>query len=103
MVKFYWRTALNNLKREVYTHYTRVEASGRHVAHCSMCGEDDLNVLELHHIDNDGREDRKRHGSGAKYLRSLKTRGYPPSPRLEVLCSNCHGKVRYIKLTSNSF
>lgn len=101
MVKFYWRTALNNLKREVYTHYTPVEASGRHVAHCSMCGVDDLNVLELHHVDNDGREDRKRHGTGAKYLRSLKGRGYPT--RLEVLCRNCHAKVRYIKLTDASF
>lgn len=91
-MKAYWKTAQMNLKREVYSHYTPVEESGRHVPHCAKCGEDNINVLELHHKANNGREERKRYGTGSKYLRSLKARGYPQG--IDILCSNCHGKIK---------
>ena len=70
----------DRVRRKVYEGY-----GGK----CSRCGLDDLDCLELHHVDHDGgeREDRK---SGNQYFYRLIREGFPIY--LELLCANCHRK-----------
>ena len=77
-------------KRQIFTHYTPVEKSGRWVAKCADCGEEDLAVLTLHHINGGGNKDRDVSGWGSEFLDSLRRRGLPDG--FEVLCYNCHKK-----------
>ena len=55
---------------------------------CECCGEDDLDLLTIDHINNDGRKDRR--GSGSHLYASL----YKQLPNLEEglrdLCWNCN-------------
>lgn len=54
---------------------------------CAICGNNDIRVLELHHTNNDGTEDRKKYCSIYSFYLSLKKSGFPDG--YEVLCS-CH-------------
>jgi hypothetical protein len=58
---------------------------------CALCGERQLVFLELHHPNQDGRDDRRRFGAGTQFYKSLQQRRWPPG--YEVLCSNCHRRV----------
>ena len=86
-----WR---KNLKREVLTHYSNGKPK------CNVCGLDDIRVLCLDHINNDGAEQRRRvsngKGSGgnsvAVYI-AAKREGYPDD--LQVLCCNCNRIKEY--------
>ena len=78
--------------RETFMAYTPTEESGRRMPKCAKCGEEDLDVLCLHHTHGNGKEDRAEYGYGRKYWDSLQARHYPPS--LEVLCANCNIKAR---------
>jgi hypothetical protein len=56
---------------------------------CALCGEIDVDVLCLDHINNDGAEQRREgQGSGLKLYTNLKKLGYPSGFR--VLCFNCN-------------
>lgn len=63
---------------------------------CACCGETERLFLTIDHINNDGKEDRKRLGffhHGAKFYKWLKDHQWPAG--YQVLCSNCnHGKHR---------
>lgn len=79
----------DNLKLEIMEYY-----SG---AVCCGCGCDDIDVLCLDHIDNDGATERKRlsissrgNRAGCTTYAALKKEGYPPG--LQVLCANCNLK-----------
>lgn len=54
---------------------------------CVECGEDRWQALEIHHVDNDGAEHRKKYGGTTiAYLKSMLSGKY----RLELLCGTCH-------------
>lgn len=60
---------------------------------CACCGETNLPMLSLDHINQDGAEDRRRNaslGNRCQY-KILKSLGYPPGFR--VLCYNCNVAV----------
>jgi len=58
---------------------------------CLRCGIDDLEVLDLDHIYNDGAVDRKKNLFAYNLYRHLKKQGYPKE-RHQVLCKNCNWK-----------
>lgn len=67
-----------------------VEAYG---GQCKLCGETDILVLVLDHINDDGSEDRKKNGhkGGAPFYARLKKQGWP-SESLQLLCCNCNAR-----------
>ena len=56
---------------------------------CACCGETILEFLTLEHVNGDGKEHRKRVGSGSKIWLDLKRRGWPQEG-FTLLCWNCH-------------
>ncbi len=74
-------------KWEVFAHYS----GGK--ARCAHCENDDIRVLQLDHVNNDGAEHRKQLGRG-KVLPWIKANGFPPG--FQVLCANCHAIKTYM-------
>jgi len=72
------------LKTEVFSHYSNGKPK------CAFCGEDDLDRLELDHIDGDGKKQRTENhiavGTGTWLW--AKRNHYPPI--FQVLCANCN-------------
>ena len=68
---------------------------------CAICGEDDIDVLCLDHINDDGAEHRKQIGiagrstSGTNTHAALKREGWPKG--IQVLCANCNLKKQILK------
>jgi hypothetical protein len=73
------------LKKEVLSHY-----SGGGEPVCSKCGNQDIRVLTIDHINNGGRRhlDNLKIKGGIQFYRWLKSNGFPPGYR--VLCFNCN-------------
>lgn len=62
---------------------------------CTHCGEDDIRVLQLDHIDGGGNEQRQKIGKGSgKVYRWLRDQGYPEG--YQVLCANCNIRKTYL-------
>ena len=57
---------------------------------CIDCGINDPLVLQLHHKNNDGRQDRKKHGGHAKTAYYYLTHIEEAKQKLQMLCANCH-------------
>ena len=79
------RRQVENLKEGVYQRYGRA---------CSRCGEDDLDVLTVDHIDQNGADHKNPKGvryRGVHLYRWLRQNSYPEGFR--VLCFNCNTKV----------
>jgi hypothetical protein len=73
-----------NLKKQCISHYSQ------NTCKCSKCGENDLEVLCLDHINNDGSIHRKQEnisGGKAMYKWAIKN-DFPPL--FQVLCLNCN-------------
>lgn len=80
------RELSRQLKLEALSHYS---LSG--IVKCSCCNVDDIDVLCLDHIDNNGNEHRKRINSyGTGFYRRLKKSGFPNG--FQTLCFNCNMK-----------
>jgi hypothetical protein len=54
---------------------------------CKGCGNEDVRVLQIDHIDGGGTKHHKEVGLGRMY-KWLKKRGFPPG--YQVLCANCN-------------
>lgn len=67
---------------------------------CRWCGQGDIDVLCIDHVDNDGAEHRKKIGHSAVGWWLTKN-GYPPG--FQVLCYNCNAKKQLLHLRSQSF
>ncbi len=81
--KKYYRKSLS-LRKNVFAQYM---VGGK--IQCACCGESDIDVLCMDHINGDGSEHRKTIGgkaSGMYYW--IKRNGYPDSFR--ILCHNCN-------------
>jgi len=88
------RSAMKNrrLKLQTLKHY------GNGTADCSICGESDIDVLALDHVDGGGAKDRSNRGvsSGYPFYRRLRQERFPPGFR--VLCCSCNMKESFKKL-----
>jgi hypothetical protein len=79
--KAYWKACRLKLKKEIFNHYGNK---------CACCGEDNLAVLSIDHINGGGR----KHIQGLKnkkkvlFYQWLKNEGFPPGFR--TLCMNCN-------------
>ena len=85
------------LKIETMMHY----AGGK--PECKLCGIDDIDILCLDHINDNGAEHRrslsisgKGHSGGHRIYEVLRRDGYPEG--LQVLCANCNLKKSMIKI-----
>lgn len=55
---------------------------------CSACGENNPRMMEFHHVNFDGREDRKS-GEHGRIPRRIALSGVR-DPRIDILCKTCH-------------
>ncbi len=73
------------VKYEVLLHYSQTT-----IPQCVWCGERDIDVLCIDHINNDGAIQRKQTGKSAyKWLRKI---GFPDG--YQTLCANCNLKKK---------
>lgn len=71
------------MRLEVLQHYSGLTPE------CALCGEDDMLVLNLDHIDGGGEQHRQRIGKmGLPFYRWIRQEGYPFG--YQVLCANCN-------------
>lgn len=77
--KYYYR-----LKKEVLSHYSDDTPK------CAICGETDLTLLELDHINGDGSKHRRQNNiiGGTQTYLWVKRKGYPKI--FQVLCGDCN-------------
>jgi len=91
----YYHNNKNGIQEKVYEagQKIRLEALQHYSsAHprCAHCNEDDIDVLCIDHINDDGAECRRRHGMGSHLFRWLKSANYPKG--FQVLCYNCNAR-----------
>jgi len=81
-------------KLDVYSKTLKDEVFAKYGGYrCACCGESNPGFLTIDHIDNDGADDRRLHGSGRPFYKWVKASGFPPT--LQVLCYNCNcGRAR---------
>jgi len=69
---------------------------------CRWCGQGDLDVLVIDHIDDNGAEHRRENGgkgfSGDRFYRWIIRNDYPPG--FQVLCANCNLKKETLRRRS---
>jgi hypothetical protein len=62
------------------------------------CGEKDMVVLTLDHVNDDGAEQRRESNTrGYNFYFMLRRNGFPNDPPLQVLCMNCNIRKRNVK------
>jgi hypothetical protein len=90
----YCAKAKNKLKNQVFSHYCGGDVR------CKWCGETDLYILSIDHIDGGGGRHRRQIGSGNKggynFYRWLKRNNYPDG--FQVLCFNCQYRKRMVEM-----
>lgn len=57
---------------------------------CKMCGIDDIRVLVIDHIKNDGCEERKKMSYSTFYRKILKMSAEEIAEKYQILCRNCN-------------
>lgn len=63
---------------------------------CSMCGNNDIRVLETHHIKLGGRKDRIKNTNSYMYKKYILNQIKNGSRDFELLCANCH-KIKHCR------
>lgn len=61
---------------------------------CQCCGIKQLQFLTIDHINNNGKEERLKYGSGKQFYALLKRQGWPNNG-YRVLCMNCNWARRH--------
>jgi hypothetical protein len=81
-------------KEKRYQERTRLRGLAAYGGKCTCCGEDELGFLTLEHLNNDGREHRKRVGRNrVQVWRDVERQGYP-TDKYTILCWNCNMSKR---------
>ena len=92
------RKELQQQHDRAYVQRTRLKALKciSDIVACISCGEEDLQVLQIDHIHNDGATDRIKHGTGQKlYLHIIRSPQEEIRERYQILCANCNMRKRY--------
>ncbi len=78
-----WRYR-TDLRMNVFIHYSEGEPK------CACCGEKDLDILTIDHVDGGGRKQQRDMGipGGSGLCQWLRSNGFPPG--YQVLCHNCN-------------
>lgn len=77
---------VRSIKTECLDHYGGCKCS---------CGEDDMDVLTLDHVNDDGAKHREETGTrGFNFYMMLRKNGFPNDTPLQVMCLNCQFKKR---------
>lgn len=71
-----------DLRLTVLRHYS----SG--LLECNCCGINELKFLAIDHINNNGKEDRKKNGTSVQFYRYLIKNDFPEG--YQILCHNCN-------------
>lgn len=77
------------LRDEVLSHY------GGTPPRCAICNESRIEVLDLDHVDGDGKEDRKTSQLRVTFYKRVRDDGFPE--KFRVLCRNCNW-IAHLKL-----
>jgi len=84
--------------RAAYARRIKLECLDAYGGHECPCGETDIEVLTLDHVNDDGAEHRRNTGTrGQNFYHMLRKNGFPNDPPLQVLCLNCQIKKRQQK------
>jgi len=62
---------------------------------CRCCGQGDIDVLTIDHINDDGAKHRQEHPSSGRIYNWLVSQEYPPG--FQVLCMNCNVKKEVLR------
>lgn len=97
-----WCNACRNKQREMrkrldtdstYKRNVRIKAMDRYGRACARCGFSDHRALQFHHINGDGKEDRKRLRTPFHLCQEIVRNGVRGD--IELLCANCHTIEHY--------
>ena len=67
----------------------KIQAINAYGGKCTCCGESEISVLNIDHVNNDGAEHRREIGLGScRLYQWLKHHNYPDG--YQVLCANCN-------------
>lgn len=81
--------------RAAYARLVKVECLENYGGLRCSCGEADLDVLTLDHVNDDGAEHRRKTGKfGNNFYHMLRKNSFPKDPPLQVLCLNCQTKKK---------
>lgn len=81
--------------RARYARKIKLECLDSYGGHSCPCGETDIEVLTLDHVNDDGSEHRRETGTkGNNFYHMLRKNEFPNDPPLQVLCMNCQFKKR---------
>lgn len=84
--------------RAAYAKSIKVECLESYGGCKCQCGEDDVTVLTLDHVNDDGAEHRRETNTrGFGFYMMLRKNGFPSDPPLQVLCMNCNIRKRNVK------
>ncbi len=61
---------------------------------CCECGNDKIHLLDVHHVDKNGKEEREQLGN-APYWRHIWREVNNGSTKYVLLCKNCHYDLHY--------
>lgn len=92
----------SKMRNKEYNHLSKVKAvinysNPKGSAICNNCGEQDIDLLCLDHIDGKGKRHRKElNVGGSGFYRWLERQGYPQG--FQVLCYNCNMKKERFRL-----
>ena len=90
-------THLQQVKAK-YVRGVKLECLDNYGGYECTCGETDIEVLTLDHVNDDGAEHRRKTGTrGHNFYHMLRKNGFPNDPPLQVLCLNCQIKKRQRK------
>lgn len=83
----------NERERQRYAKWRKIVV-GHYGGRCSCCGEKEFLFLEIDHVNNDGKQHRKKIGTSAKAMvKWLMDNDFPDN--FQILCANCNqGKKR---------
>ena len=97
--KTYRQKHIGEVKKRLHNYNQRIKyAVISHYSpslNCVNCSVDNIHVLTVHHINNDGARDRILRGLGSAFYRSLIKEGFPKG--YEILCMNCNYLKKHVK------
>jgi hypothetical protein len=84
--------------RAAYARSIKIECLESYGGCKCQCGENDVTVLTLDHVNDDGAEHRRETNTrGLNFYFMLRKNGFPSDPPLQVLCMNCNIRKRNAK------